>query len=624
MNNLFGQGKGALKKKILMWLAGLLAPAIPFILVMLIIIIVIIIIFAPLTMAKESSESSGSNDVGFFEKFNNFLSGNGWTSDEQAFFEIMQKNNLNCKQSTLVTATILYYYQFNVDTNLDYGVEPSDEVQQPTESESSEDQTQVIPPSENMYDDVPYGQILPDLKRLVKKIKKGNTAYEEYVKNTFLKQSPYNELIDFGNEQESIDKLYEEIKAIADTIECRISSNYGSATCAFNVDGGETATDLKVRLLRCGNADGNYSTVNDVELIDFEKYVTGVVYMENGGGPYEALKTQAVAVRSYTLTRGQQMGGTGIGRIENIDGQWIVSIRACVADQAYCDPDTGCWSNNKGGGQYTVQPDVDATMYPGEDTSKVWHRPPLPEDSPIRKAVEETTGEVLINSDNNIIPTGYLSDAQISWNNSANAGNDYFEILMGWYSGATSLASNCTLVNGNSSGDFANWKQYDPNWKNVSLGSSTIGAIGCAATSVAIQIANSGTEVLVSDFNPGTFVEEMTKNGGFVDNRGNPPGNNINWQKANSVAPNFGFYKSMPLSGSKIEKANAIKNEISKGNRYLIMSVKKGDRHWVAINYVDGENVYMFDPGSEATSVWDKYPDAISMTNRVIVYQVTN
>ncbi|MBQ9853644.1 MAG: SpoIID/LytB domain-containing protein [Bacilli bacterium] len=594
----FDDLKSSIKKKILLWIA----PAIPFILLFLIIIIVLVSILSPVVMAKDSSSTNNDEDGGFFEKFGNFLSGNGWTSDEIAFWEIIEKNNLDCKQSTLVTATIMYYYQSNPTETLDYGEEPSDDVQNSSETDSNSNET-TITPSDDMYSEVPYGQVLPDLKRLVKKMKKGFTAYEKYVKETFLKKEPYNKLlIGYSDEEKRIDEIYEEINIISDTMECVSRSSYGGAVCSFNI-GSESATDIKVRILRCGNLDGDYSPLENEELIDFEKYITGVVYPEVGpGAPLDTMKAQAVAARSYAIAR-----SLGKGDIQEENGQTILSIKSCTADQAYCDPDVGCWSYADGGEMnFGTRLGVDASIHSGEDTTKRWSRPPLPEDSPIRQAVEETVGETLVNSDGRPILASYGSGIQISWSSMANNGSDYYEILMKTYSSvATDIASNCTFSNISSIGEFTNWKQYDPQWKFDPLGNSTIGNIGCAATSVAIQIASSGTEILIEDFNPSTFVKALSKKdcGGFTSSGA------IVWEKTTCVAPNFQYvgYGEAIAGNSKSEIIRKIKNQISQGY-YVILRVKRApNQHWVAVERVDDNNIYMFDPASASNSVLDVY-----------------
>lgn len=603
--------KSKLKKKILKWLA----PLIPYILIGALVLVIIFgvtaAILGPVNMAKEMVDNAIESIDDFFESMGNFLSGNGWNTNEQAFWSILDEGDLSCEKSSLVTSTIMFYWQNNPDKALDYGEKMAEEAEDAESAEDLEDT------AEEVVDDLPYGQMLPDVEILVKEIKKGLNHYEDYVKNTFLRQYPYNEMLKSTGdktEDEMAEDIYNDIKNISATVQCKTGGNYNGATCSFEVEDG-TSVELKVRLLRCGNLDNNYSPIEETELIDLEKYITGVVYLENGNGPLEALKVQAVAARSFTLTRGQGMPDP-IGTIEQIDGQWVVSIRNCVSDQVYCDPDEGCWSNNSNGGQWNSSTGVDSTIYMGENSSKAWSMPPLPEDSPIRQAVQETAGEILINSDGDMINTPYVSTTQNTWNNLANNGSDYFEILLSSYPSGTDIASNCTLVNGSSSGTFANWKQYDPNWANVTLGSSTIRDIGCAATSVAIQIASSGTETSIEDFDPGKFVTEYANMGGF-DSTGN-----ISWDNVYKIAPNFKHIGTIILSGSKEEKANQLREEINKGNRYMIMSVKPDDNHWVAVNYVDNDNIYIFDPGSESTSLWPKY--TTEMENRVIVYEKTD
>ena len=81
------------------------------------------------------------------------------------------------------------------------------------------------------------------------------------------------------------------------------NTSYASGTCSYNVNG-QTVSNIKVRLLNC---EGNTPVAGE-DLIDFETYITGVVYQENSNGGYEALKAQAIAARSYALTRPKQMG----------------------------------------------------------------------------------------------------------------------------------------------------------------------------------------------------------------------------------------------------------------------------------------------------------------------------
>lgn len=176
--------------------------------------------------------------------------------------------------------------------------------------------------------------------------------------------------------------------------------------------------------------------------------------------------------------------------------------------------------------------------------------------------------------------------------------------------------NNQICYNGGStnSGTFTSWKQKDSAWSNVKLGNRTVGAIGCAMTSVAIQIMRSGSPVSIEDFNPGTFAEALTKAGGF-DAAGN-----ISWDAVERIAPNFKYVDMVPQKG-KIHHPTLqeLDNLVSQGY-YVILNVKYGG-HWVAIDSVDVANnkIYMFDPGSPGTEVGETY--GLNSIQRYVYYR---
>lgn len=200
---------------------------------------------------------------------------------------------------------------------------------------------------------------------------------------------------------------------------------------AYVMDG-KKVSNIKVRLLKC---EGN-EPIPDEELIDFDYYIVGVVYQEIGNAPYEAIKAQAIAARSYALTRAKAMGEVAGLSLKEENGEWILSIRSCTNDQVFCNPDKGCWSKVPGGQTDPDNPsnDSECTVYSGTtDNETYWFKGPLSSDSEIRKAVQETQGEVLVDSENNIVYTSYTSVDQNNWIESANNGSDYFEILSTTY-----------------------------------------------------------------------------------------------------------------------------------------------------------------------------------------------
>lgn len=171
--------------------------------------------------------------------------------------------------------------------------------------------------------------------------------------------------------------------------------------------------------------------------------------------------------------------------------------------------------------------------------------------------------------------------------------------------------NNQICYNGGStnSGTFTSWKQYDSQWSNVRLGNKTVGKIGCAMTSVAIQIMRSGSPLSIEEFNPGTFAQALTKAGGF-DAAGN-----ITWSAVERIAPNFKFVDRINHRPSLQE----LNNLVSQGY-YVILNVKYG-RHWVAIDSVDVANnkIYMFDPGSPGTEVGETY--GLNSIQRYVYYR---
>ena len=411
----------------------------------------------------------------------------------------------------------------------------------------------------------------------------------------------YYELIGLGNEN-----------SCASTGSCSYDIKGFYIQGKGNVAKSMQVKDLYVQLMQCGTGNGhNYGgtfgqPLEGEELVPFEKYILGVAYQEIGPtAPAEAIKAQMVAARSYILARHVDMGGWRTLQEEN--GKWILKAASCTQDQVYCDPDQGCSSNDGQWGQ----------IHSGLNHNRGFKRDPMPQDSPLRKYAEETAGEVLVNSQGFIIYSGYLQTEQNMFSNLAKQGLNYKQILLQVYNqgsrnygAADILKGNCNMSGSancptTSSGEFATWKQYEGPWINVPMGNSgkTIRQIGCLATSVSILVAKSGVDTVINDFNPGTFVEFLNKNGGFVS------GGNFVWGSVSKAAPKFKFVGKVPLAGlSKEQKLKQIKNIINQKGVYAVAEVKGNTgQHWVAIDSVNGNTVNMMDPGSSSTDMWAQY-----------------
>lgn len=370
-------------------------------------------------------------------------------------------------------------------------------------------------------------------------------------------------------------------------------SNSGSTTnCTYTVNG-TNMSGIKVKLVHAKNsAVPGVNTGDEIEgqeLVDFEKYILGVVYAENGSAPEEAIKAQAIAARNYVLNRGHLME-------EN--GQKILRITNSTYDQTYCDPDAGC--DRCIGSNGVVSLYKSGTTPPGSTCVSV---SPLPNDSYVRKAVKSVSGVVLQDNNGNTINTPYTSTTQHAWNKMAKEGKDYIEMLRLTY-GESSLSNpSCTFA----SGDWDNWRQGDPQWGNKSVGSSNMASIGCFITAHAKALAASGAQLKVNNFNPGVFIDVINANHCLS-------GNNLDATCAlNAVLAN-GYNRQtdrvgVSLTGSIGQKALTISNYLNQGYQIILRVKAEPNQHWVYVTGVSGSTIYMSDPASNGKTVLPTYSD---------------
>ena len=72
-------------------------------------------------------------------------------------------------------------------------------------------------------------------------------------------------------------------------------------------------------------------------------------------------------------------------------------------------------------------------------------------------------------------------------------------------------------------GDCEIFAQWDPRWGNIQLGyggGTSLANIGCLVTSIAIGMSCSGTELTVSNFDPGVLATHLVSNGCFTNGSG--------------------------------------------------------------------------------------------------------
>lgn len=423
-------------------------------------------------------------------------------------------------------------------------------------------------------------------------------------------------------------KLTEDVFDYIDRYYSFIGSN-PSSTCAstgsctydvkgFYIPGGGNVsktmqiTNLMVRLMECGRpyGNGNYNTPINQPMVPFEEYVAGVAYAEIGpSAPIEALKAQMVAARSFALARPTGMGNSAGKKLAQENGQWVLQISSCVADQVFCNINEGCSFMGGGDGQGGI-------CRSGKIPGAVRTRDALALDHQLRVAAALTEGEVLVNSQGYIIQAGYVAKDTNKFTSLAKAGLNYKQILLEVYNsssrpyGATSIqkmscntSGTSSCINSAASGPYASWKQYSGPWTSIKIGTGnkTIKQIGCLATSVSILIAKSGVPTKVPNFNPGTFVQYLNSHGGFS-------GSLFVWEAVRSFAPAFQSpSKHVVEYYSKDAKLRQLQQLLNEGC-YVVAEVKGNTgEHWVAIDRIEGSNIIMMDPGSNSNNMWERY-----------------
>lgn len=449
-----------------------------------------------------------------------------------------------------------------------------------------------------------------------------NTYNEETFKNNLVNDIFLDYFPEYSEEKRS--HMFEEVlayeKAYKEMLESggKNSSCAAQGTCTYKINGFNTGTgtytkemdasNIKVRLMACYDL-GRGQPIPGEELVDFEKYVTGVVYAETGpGNNPETYKAQAIAARTYSLVRPKSMHeAAGVKLIEE-NGQIILQIRNCTEDQVYCDPDKGCSTTIP----VAEAAQKGATIYSGVNTKSYPIKDVLAEDSDLRAAVSSVMGQVLVDANGYLINSSYNAETQNKWMSQAAAGLDYKQMLMSHYADANKVEENSCNINGSttcsilSSGPYANWKQYEGAWVSVPIGSSgkTIKNIGCLVTSISMLVAKSGQPTTITgDFNPGTFVQALNSNGGFTSN------GSLIWSTVTKIVPSFKYQGFVSVSGlSKDAKLNKLKELLSDKNNYVVAEVKGNTgQHWVAIDGISDGNIVMMDPGSPSVYLWEQY-----------------
>lgn len=157
--------------------------------------------------------------------------------------------------------------------------------------------------------------------------------------------------------------------------------------------------------------------------------------------------------------------------------------------------------------------------------------------------------------------------------------------------------------------DYHTWRQMDPRWGNVGMNGTTVAKSGCLITSLSIMARASDSldskalENLgisrVDDFNPGILANAYTNRGGFSYG-----GAIASWGTISQIIPQITFVRDKNFSSYTQEGiASEIKAMMDQG-LHVIVNV---NWHWVYIEGVVGNDIYMIDPASDTVLLYDEY-----------------
>lgn len=434
-----------------------------------IVIVPIIAIDSGIKGIQKTLDDAGNSVGSFFESLGNLFTTGYWGTGEEVFYRVVGDKYEHYMSKGIQIDVPLVLSAVFVGNTAMMNTNNECTIIEPEQSEESSDT-----PPEIQYDcgdeqtQQSYNDLRKEAIKLMDGMVDGNSVkseeqYRQWLYDNFIEDKLKAMGTRIPSDEKERDELFndliDQIYFNRDMYEAALnnfqdSDSGGPGICSFNINssaGLQTVSNVKVRLLGCTASGGSSGPLEGEELVDLEKYILGVTYTENGGAPDEAIKMQAIAARSFALTRSYG------GKITTEDGASVIQIRACTWDQAYCDPDKGCWSNGAGG-------EYGNTIHSGYDASKPWSKPALPENDRIRALVAETAGQVVVDKDGNVLNTPYMSNVQQQWNAMANQGKSVAEMVKKTYPNAVEVTSNCTGGgNGSLEGgpDFSNamaWK----------------------------------------------------------------------------------------------------------------------------------------------------------------------
>lgn len=226
----------------------------------------------------------------------------------------------------------------------------------------------------------------------------------------------------------------------------------GKYSCTYNLSGVTSGgsvelSDLKVELVNCDATESNYKVL---ETVDFEKYVLGVALAEIGpDSPDEAIKSQIIAARNFSLTRNKGMCPAnqdncffGYNASSN-----LIRMRACEADQVYWDYDKDIYRENRGAISLYSPEVQEGTKWKSALSAQ--------RKNEVLALASAVKGEVFVDNSGNVVSTNYDNSTSSQFLSLANEGKTYKEILNQVYDNQGSINSGkCTYSGAFDYGDY--------------------------------------------------------------------------------------------------------------------------------------------------------------------------
>ncbi len=157
--------------------------------------------------------------------------------------------------------------------------------------------------------------------------------------------------------------------------------------------------------------------------------------------------------------------------------------------------------------------------------------------------------------------------------------------------------------------DYHTWRQFDERWGNVDMNGSTVARSGCLITSLSIMarasdslddaaLKNLGISS-VDEFNPGVLADAYRSRGAFSYG-----GGIASWGTINQIIPSVKFIKDSYFTSYTQSGIAAEIKALMDNGMHVIVNV---NWHWVYIEGVIGDDIYMIDPASDTVLLYDEY-----------------